>query len=411
MLSAAVLNLGAQGRLVFGVAPTAAAAEVLATETGMPADTLDKLLTEHSHPSRPPQPGYDLPARTTVVVDEAGNAATPKLAELARLADRHDWRVVLVGDPRQFSAVGRGGMFGHLVDSHGAVELDQVHRFRHHWERQASLHLRAGDPSVLTEYEQRGRLHGGTLENMEADITTAWQQARGRGETVALMANSTEAVARLNHLAQHSRLAFGELDPTASQLKVGGDSILVGDEVVTRRNDRTLRTDRGLMIKNRDHWTVTRIHTDRTVTATGRTGTIRLPAQYVAENLQLGYAQTSHATQGRTVDTALLLIDSPTDNRGVYTPMTRGRDANHAYVVTDDKQTALDVLTQATCREWIDQPAVARKAQLDPHHSRQLPDPRDENEYERVERYVLRLVEHPARTRELDRSTSRGLDG
>jgi len=402
MLSAAVLNLGAQGRLAFGVASTAAAAEVLATETAMPADTLDKLLTEHSYPARPPQPGYDLPPGTTVVVDEAGTAATPKLAELARLADRHDWRVVLVGDPRQFSAVGRGGMFGHLVDSHGAVELDQVHRFRHHWERQASLRLRAGDPSVLTEYEQRGRLHGGTLENMEADIITAWQQARGRGGTVALMANRTEAVARLNQLAQHTRLAVGELDPTAPQLEVGGDSILVGDQVVTRRNDRTLRTDRGLMIKNRDHWTVTRIHTDRTVTATGRSGTIRLPAQYVAENLQLGYAQTSHATQGRTVDTALLLIDSPTDSRGVYTPMTRGRDANHAYVVTDDNQTALDVLTQATCREWIDQPAVVRQAQLDPYHSRRLPDPRDEDEYERVERCVLRLVEHPARTRGLE---------
>ena len=153
MLAAAVLNLAAQGRLAFGVAPTAAAAEVLATETGMAADTLDKLLTEHSRPTRPPQSHYDLPAGSTVIVDEAGTAATPKLAELARLADQHGWRIVLVGDPRQFSAVGRGGMFAHLVDSLGAVELDRVHRFRHHWERQASLRLRAGDPSVLTEYE------------------------------------------------------------------------------------------------------------------------------------------------------------------------------------------------------------------------------------------------------------------
>jgi hypothetical protein len=32
-----------------------------------------------------------------VVVDEAGTASTPKLAELARLADRNRWRVVLVG--------------------------------------------------------------------------------------------------------------------------------------------------------------------------------------------------------------------------------------------------------------------------------------------------------------------------
>ena len=365
-LASAVANLGAQGRLTFGVAPTAAAAEVLATETGMAADTLDKLLTEHSHPSRPPQPEYDLPAGTTVIVDEAGTAATPKLAELAGLSDRHQWRIILVGDPRQFSAVGRGGMFAHLVDSYGAVELDRVHRFRHHWERQASLRLRAGDPGVLTEYERQGRLHGGTQEEMEADVITAWQQARQRGETVALMANSTDTVDRLNHLAQHTRITTGELlDVNARRLGVGDQWLLVGDEVVTRRNDRTLRTDQELMVKNRDHWTITRIHSDRSVTLTGRTGTIRLPADYVAEHLELGYAQTSHATQGRTVDTALLLVDTHTDSRGIYTPMTRGRDTNHAYVVTEENQTALDVLTQAITRDWIDQPAVVRRVQLE----------------------------------------------
>jgi conjugative relaxase-like TrwC/TraI family protein len=409
-LAAAVLNLAARGRLAFGVAPTAAAAEVLATETGMPGDTLDKLLTEHSHSTRPPRPEYDLPAGTTVVVDEAATAATPKLAELARLADQHDWRIVLVGDPRQFSAVGRGGMLSHLVDSLGAVELDRIHRFRHYWERQASLRLRSGDPAALTEYERRGRLHSGTLDQIESEIIATWDEARSQGKTVALMANSTDAVARLNNLAQHTRLAAGELDATAPRIGVGHDSILAGDEVVTRRNDRTLRTDLGLMVKNRDHWTVTSIHADRSVTVAGRTGTIRIPAQYVAENLQLGYAQTSHATQGRTVDTALLLVDSPTDSRGVYTPMTRGRDANHAYVVTEGNQAALDVLTQAIARDWIDQPAVVRRAQLDPDHSRQLPDPGDEDEFDRVERHVRRIVEHRARTRELDRSMSRGLD-
>ncbi len=75
---------------------------------------------------------------------------------------------------------------------------------------------------------------------------------------------------------------------------------------MTRHNQRRLRTDRGVMVKNRDHFTITAIHDDRSVTVTGRSGTVRLPAGYVAEHVELGYAQTSHATQGRTVDTALL---------------------------------------------------------------------------------------------------------
>jgi conjugative relaxase-like TrwC/TraI family protein len=359
ILADGAAQLHHQGRQVFGVAPTAAAAEVLAQETGIAADTLDKLLTEHAMSDRSPLPGYDLPTGTTVVVDEAGTAATPKLAQLARLADQNRWRVVLVGDPRQFSAVGRGGMFAHLVDTYGSVELNQIHRFHNEWEAAASLRLRAGDPEILTEYDRRGRIHGGTQAEMEAAIIDAWHQARRRGDTVALMANSTATVARLNQLAQWTRISRGELDSTTAG-RVGGEVMLVGDEVVTRRNDRTLRTSNDKMVKNRDRWTITTIHPDASLTVTGDTGTVRLPARYVAEHVQLGYAQTSHATQGRTVDTALLLIDTPTDSRGVYTPMTRGRDSNHAYVATSDNRTALSILTHAGTLDWIDRPASAQ---------------------------------------------------
>jgi ATP-dependent exoDNAse (exonuclease V) alpha subunit len=187
--------------------------------------------------------------------------------------------------------------------------------------------------------------------------------------------------------------------------------MLIGDEVVTRRNDRTLRTDRGLMVKNRDNWTIESIHPDRSVTLTGRTGTVRLPGDYVAEDLELGYAQTSHATQGRTVDTALLLIDSHTDSRGIYTPMTRGRDSNHAYVVVEENQNALDVLSQAVSRDWIDRPAVARQAQLDPHRSQQLTPngPGEKDEVDELERHVRHVIEQRLARREVERTLGRGL--
>jgi hypothetical protein len=259
-------------------------------------------------------------------------------------------------------------MFAHLIDTYGAIELDQVHRFSNRWEREASLRLRNGDPGVLVEYDRRGRFHNGTGRDMETGILDAWSQARSRGESVALMANTVDTVTRLNQAAQQTRIRSGELDPTTSGLDVDRQRLLVGDEVATRRNDRTLRTDRGVMVKNRDHWTIETIHADRSVTLSGRTGTVQAPAQYAAEHVELGYAQTSHATQGRTVDTALLLIDTPTDGRGVYTPMTRGRQANHAYVVTEENHTAVDVLTQAVGRDWIDQPAITRRIELEIRH-------------------------------------------
>jgi hypothetical protein len=179
------------------------------------------------------------------------------------------------------------------------------------------------------------------------------------------MANTNHTVNRLNDLAQQHRLTAGEIDFDAPAVDVGGQRLLVGDEVVTRRNDRVLRTDRGGMVKNRDHWTIQQVHPDGSVTLAGPTGEVRVPAEYAHQHLELGYAQTSHATQGRTVDVALLLVDGPTDARGLYTPMTRGRHTNHAYVVTTEDETAVDVLTQALSRDWIDQPAVTRQAGLE----------------------------------------------
>jgi conjugative relaxase-like TrwC/TraI family protein len=54
MLALAVDDLQRQGRVAFGVAPTAKAAQVLGRETGMAADTVAKLVHEWTRSDRPP---------------------------------------------------------------------------------------------------------------------------------------------------------------------------------------------------------------------------------------------------------------------------------------------------------------------------------------------------------------------
>ena len=87
MLRAAVDDLRRHGRTVFGVAPTAKAAHVLAAETGMETDTVAKLLHEWTRADRLPDHRYRLPTATTVVVDEASMIGTSSLHHLIRLAD------------------------------------------------------------------------------------------------------------------------------------------------------------------------------------------------------------------------------------------------------------------------------------------------------------------------------------
>ena len=51
--------------------------------------------------------------------------------------------------------------------------------------------------------------------------------------------------------------------------------------------------------------------------------------------MELAYAITAHRAQGITVDTAHVLADPSTTREAFYVAMTRGRHANHAYLILD----------------------------------------------------------------------------
>jgi len=89
-------------------------------------------------------------------VDEASTVSGPDLADLISLAEATDSKVILAGDTGQLQAVENGGGMALLADQLGYVQLAQPTRFRASWEQAACLRLRAGDASVLAEYDQHG---------------------------------------------------------------------------------------------------------------------------------------------------------------------------------------------------------------------------------------------------------------
>ncbi|MCU1391528.1 MAG: hypothetical protein JWL72_4866, partial [Ilumatobacteraceae bacterium] len=391
-LRPAVEQLRADRRHAFGVAPSATAAQVLADETGIVADTLDKLLIEHRL-NRPPDPKYDLPAGTTVIVDEAGMMPTGKLAELADLAAIKGWRVALVGDPMQFSAVGRGGMFGLLVDTFGGIELERVHRFANDWERDASLRLRRGDVTAADDYDQHGRLHGGSAGQMERRAVARWTELRTAGTPTLLMTPTNETAERLNIRCQQSVIKTGEINPDWPSVQAGAYRVFAGDEIATRHNDRQLFTDRGTTVKNRATWTVEGICDDGSLIATGKSGRIWLPADYVTEHVDLAYASTGMGGQGRTVDAGILYADRSTDIRNLYVSMSRGTETNEAFLVTSGEETALDVFVRDMTTDWIDRPALSRQAELN-NIEMHRPGLLDSNELRRLMEERYEITEH-----------------
>ena len=255
-LRAAVNDIWRSDRIVFGLAPSAKAARVLERETGIPSDTVHKLLYEHRQTDRPPHSRYQLPAGATIIVDEAGMLGTASLAQLAALAEQYQWRVVLIGDPHQLQAVGRGGMFQELCTTGRTLELQKIHRFTNEWEAAASLRLRHGDSAAIDTYFDQRRICAGNLDEHIDTIAGAWLFYDGIDDSVAITASTNEHVDRLNQAIQQRRFEGRRIDPADTTTIADGATAHVGDRVVTRRNDRTLTTTTGEPVRNRDLWTI-----------------------------------------------------------------------------------------------------------------------------------------------------------
>jgi conjugative relaxase-like TrwC/TraI family protein len=316
-----------------GLAPTASAAGVLGEEAGIPSETVAKFCWEQA--GGRPAPPWRLSAGEVVVVDEAAQLATADLARLVWAAKGAGAKVVLVGDHRQLGAVGAGGLFRLLVAETERAELDGVRRFAEEWEAEASLPLRAGDPAVVGGYARRGRVAGGGRGEALDAAFGAWCEAQVAGHSVLIMADDHETVDALARRARALRVMFGEVAPEG--IAVGEQTVGVGDEVVTTRNDRRLATSRRAWVRNGDRWVVEAVEADGSLVAShtrGR-GRVRLPAEYVAEHVALAYAVTVHKAQGVTVERGILVADEATGAEAVYVGMTRGRLSNHAFVVCE----------------------------------------------------------------------------
>lgn len=326
---------------VVGLAPSAVAADVLGQELGIAAENTAKWLHDHTTGS------VRFEAGQLVVIDEASLAGTRTLDAITAHAAQVGAKVLLVGDWAQLHAVDAGGAFSLLVhDRDDVAELADVHRFSHGWEKTASLHLRHGRPAAIDAYLTHGRIRGGETEQITDAAYQAWSADSAAGKATLLIAPTGEVVTALNERARAERLlARGVLAGRETVLRDGAHASL-GDEVITRRNDRTLHAGRTGWVRNGDRWTVEAVHPDGAATVRRaryrRGATVRLPPAYVGEHLDLGYAVTAFGAQGMTVDTAHTIVTSGTTREQLYVALTRGRDGNIAYVATDRPDHAHD---------------------------------------------------------------------
>jgi hypothetical protein len=228
------------------------------------------------------------------------------------------------------------------------AELTTLWRFHHPWEARASLELRRGSARALDLYADHGAFTAGPHEAMLDAALGAAATADERGRVAILQAVDTRTVNELNARARSDRILTGQVSRDGGVTLHDGLIAGAGDRVLTRRNNRHLRTPDGSHVRNGTLWDVAAVLPDGGLlvnSAGGAAATsgdaeggavVRLPAAYVAEHVELCYATTTARSQGITVEESHTLTGPGMGREDLYVAMTRGRSLNRTYITLED---------------------------------------------------------------------------
>jgi conjugative relaxase-like TrwC/TraI family protein len=315
-----------------------------------------------------------------LVVDEASMVTTTDLAAVEDIATRYGVKILLTGDTGQLSAPEAGGVMRLLADEHGYYQLSQVQRFEQEWERAASLRLRSGDAAVLAEYDQRGRILDGTREQMLDTAYRRWLADHLSGQLSLLLVTTNAQAAELARRARDELIGLGLVTAEDAAELADGNEASVGDLIVARQNARIEAGEPRRRLANRDVLRIDaweqaageRIAVVRRIRGRGLSGNplwsapFELSETYIEQHAVLAYARNVHVAEGQTAGTCHMVVDETAGRELLYVGMSRGRQRNTAYVVTE-RTPAADLAAKPRPAPSLEDPGTAEDAPSPPH--------------------------------------------
>jgi conjugative relaxase-like TrwC/TraI family protein len=327
-----------------------------------------------------------LDAHDVLLVDEAGMLDHHRYAPLLEAAVASGATLVQVGDDKQLSPVGPGGLWTvthrQAQVAGKAVELRDIHRAHEEREKRAWDDLRDGRVAeALTWMAEQDRIRiYDTRPELLAGLVDAWWA----GDRDGLMVTDTSNVERdqLNELAQARRLEAEELGAEAMTLS-NGPRLHVGDRVlfnaIYRPGIRGVRR-----VENGTPAVVAGVNEGRGEVEVELSEPRRRPRRLVLgadAPVDLGYARHVVKAQGVTAEDTDLAVSRHTSHNELYVMATRARNGARVHAIVAElaeglemapeqlraavesieagvSERSADLLTQMRARELLTKPRV-----------------------------------------------------
>ncbi|MEA2202435.1 MAG: hypothetical protein QOI89_3036, partial [Solirubrobacteraceae bacterium] len=306
---------------------------------------------------------YGVTPRTLLIVDEISTLNDEERFWLARFAHEHRVPMLWVGDRGQVGAIGADAALDVLDEIVAPMTLKHARRFRHQWEGPASFGLHDGQAAAIAQYEAQGRIISGTREQMNQKSVNYLVADLIQGRHSLLMVPTVELADEFSSHVRQQLINLGYVDDRRSVTLHNNTYASRGDLIQARLTTRDLPgPPADTAISNRDLFYITTVHHDGSLVVrehTGHNGTKpilgpprTLPADYVRDNIELGYVTTVHSKIGRTVWNGYNLVTNASTWPTIYTALTRGANLNIIFVPVehDNKDVAIETGGQVLAR-------------------------------------------------------------
>lgn len=330
-----------QGFSVRGATVARQAAQQLEKDTGIESTTLASLLNELGKGNS--QTKFK---DTVILLDEAGQLATPDLLQLMQAANTAGAKLVLVGEQQQLDAITHGGSLRYLSQRQGCARINTIRRQREAWARTTVNDLRSGNAkAALNTFQSKGLLHiEQDSQSAREQLVKHWQayvEANSDRDTM-IMAQRWKDVKPLNDLVRSVYQKQGKLgkENILTECVVSNQSLYFsfseGERVRFTKNDYCKGFTNG------EQGSITHVQQlENDICFTVKLDSGRKVSFYQSDysdkqgRLQLvqAYACTIYSSQGATIDgDTFVLYTTAMDRAASYVAGSRHKDKCHWFV-------------------------------------------------------------------------------
>ena len=314
---------------------------------------------------RPKRESFKIHDKTVIVIDEAAMADTDRLSTILGMARSKGAQIVLVGDEKQCQAIGHGGGFSEAKRVLGSFRLTENWRQKNPEDRKVAQLLAEGKAEeALENLAKRDRLVvRRTDQSLINQLVADWtKQAARRPEKSLILVATNEQRIRLNELCQSKRFPKIRRMNKKAFKNFEGQWILTGDRIVFREGIQISDGKKKTQIPNSSFGQVLSISPKEkkihVKLDSGKEVKIPLYTQKPCfeetskrqpkkrkVKISLGYAVTTHASQGATCSNTFVLAGGSMQSKELtYVQATRAKDTTRFYLKQSEAQKHLDLI-------------------------------------------------------------------